>query len=110
MGGQGLRTDIVSVDGIGAAERQAWNGFRAQNRALASPYFSLEFTKSVARRRLDTRIAILHQNGTIAGFLPLHLSRSGVARPIGGAVCMRSATRRMQLKEPIRLTLMMREK
>ncbi|RKR03158.1 GNAT family N-acetyltransferase [Maricaulis maris] len=84
MSDQMTRTDIVTLDGIGAAERQVWNGFREQNRSLASPYFSLDFVEAVARRRQDTRIAILHRNGTIAGFLPLHLSRSGVARPIGG--------------------------
>ena len=84
MGGQEMQTDIVTIDGIGAPERQVWNDFRARNSSLASPYFSLAFTEAMARRRNDTRIAILHRNGTIDGFLPLHLSRTGVARPIGG--------------------------
>lgn len=84
MGSHGMQTDIVTIDGIGAPERQAWNDFRSQTPSLASPYFSLAFTEVMARRRSDTRIAILHRNGTIDGFLPLHLSRLGVARPIGG--------------------------
>jgi CelD/BcsL family acetyltransferase involved in cellulose biosynthesis len=87
MSSDAVRTDIVTIDGIGASERQAWQDFRAQNPSLASPYFSLAFTEAVARRRNDTRIAILHRNGTIAGFLPLQMSRTGVARPIGGPLC-----------------------
>ncbi len=84
MGGHNMQTEIVSIDGLGAPECEAWNAFRAATPSLGSPYFTTDFTRVVARTRPDTRIAILHRNGTIAGFLPLHMSRSGVARPIGG--------------------------
>lgn len=76
--------ELVRANALTARQRSAWNAFRHSNFALASPYFALEFTEVMAAVRDDTRILAVSRNGTPAGFLPMHLSRSGVARPIGG--------------------------
>jgi len=76
--------DIVSPGSLTARQKAAWTAMRTGNRGLASPYFTLEFTDVMAAARTDTRVMTVSRNGAPAGFLPLHLSRSGVARPIGG--------------------------
>lgn len=76
--------DIVRIDALTARQRAAWNAMRSSNFALASPYFALEFAEVMAAARDDTRALIVSRNGAPAAFLPLQLSRSGVARPIGG--------------------------
>jgi CelD/BcsL family acetyltransferase involved in cellulose biosynthesis len=76
--------EITRIDALTSAQCEAWRAFQAQNQALASPYFSLEFAQAVADVRQDTAALVITQNGTLRGFLPLHLSRTGVARPLGG--------------------------
>ncbi|MAK65226.1 MAG: hypothetical protein CMF75_10890 [Maricaulis sp.] len=80
----GISTQIITVDQLTERQRSAWNVMRDSNFALSSPYFAPEFTEIIGAHRADTRILVVSRNGTLAGFLPLHLSRSGVARPIGG--------------------------
>ncbi|WP_300541071.1 GNAT family N-acetyltransferase [Maricaulis sp.] len=76
--------DMLRADTLSARQRAAWTGMRNENFALASPYFALGFTDILAAARSDTHVLAVSRNGTPAGFLPLHLSRSGVARPVGG--------------------------
>lgn len=76
--------DIVTVDALSARQRAAWTAMRTENFALASPYFAVEFAEVMAAARADTRVLAVSRNGSPAAFLPLHMSRSGVARPIGG--------------------------
>jgi CelD/BcsL family acetyltransferase involved in cellulose biosynthesis len=76
--------EITRIDALTSAQREAWRSIQSENPALASPYFSLEFAQSMASVRQDSAALTITQNGTIRGFLPLHLSRTGVARPLGG--------------------------
>lgn len=76
--------DIVTVDALTARQRAAWTAMQAGNFALASPYFALAFTEIMAAARTDTRVLAVSRNGAPAAFLPLQMSRFGVARPIGG--------------------------
>jgi CelD/BcsL family acetyltransferase involved in cellulose biosynthesis len=75
---------MLRVDALTARQREAWSALRRSNFALASPYFSLEFAEVMAGVREDTRVLAVSRNGSPAAFLPLQLSRSGIARPIGG--------------------------
>lgn len=79
-----LRAEIVRVDQLDPRQRQYWRGFLRDNRALGSPYFTLEFAELMSRARPDTRVLAITRNGTPVGFLPLHLSRTGIIRPLGG--------------------------
>jgi CelD/BcsL family acetyltransferase involved in cellulose biosynthesis len=79
-----LSADIVTVDALTARQRAAWAALQAGNFALASPYFALGFAEIMASARADTRVLTVSRNGAPAAFLPLQMSRFGVARPIGG--------------------------
>lgn len=76
--------EMLRIDALTARQREAWKALRNSNFAFASPYFSLEFAEVMAMVREDTRVLAVSRNGAPAAVLPLHLSRSGVARPIGG--------------------------
>lgn len=79
-----VSAELMRVDALPVRLRAAWQAMRDENPSLASPYFTLEFAEILAAHRADTHVLAVSRNGTPAGFLPLHLSRSGVARPIGG--------------------------
>jgi len=79
-----MSAESIRVDELTARQRQYWRGFCAENPALASPYFTLEFAELVARARKDTRVLAISRNGTPVGFLPYHMSRLGIFRPLAG--------------------------
>lgn len=80
----GLSANILQLNELTPRQRQYWRGFCAENPQLASPYFTFEFAELVSQVRRDTRILSLSRNGTPAGFLPVHTSRTGVMRPLAG--------------------------
>ncbi|QZD86556.1 GNAT family N-acetyltransferase [Qipengyuania psychrotolerans] len=61
-----------------------WQEFCRRDPIYSSPFYSPHFTQAVAQVRPDVRIAILEERGEIAGFLPFHLTKSGIGKPIGG--------------------------
>tara|TARA_R110000868_G_scaffold35549_1_gene127352 strand:- start:10793 stop:11884 length:1092 start_codon:yes stop_codon:yes gene_type:complete len=77
-------SELVPILELDALQQAQWRGMQAANPALASPYFSLDFARLIAARRTDTHALVLKRNGRTAGFLPLHLSMTGIARPLGG--------------------------
>ncbi|WP_417492830.1 GNAT family N-acetyltransferase [Maricaulis sp.] len=84
MANRAVTTELVPIANLDRAQRASWRGLRADNRALASPYFSLEFADLIADRRPDTQALVLSHKGRTVGILPMQLSRLGVARPLGG--------------------------
>ncbi|WP_300553365.1 GNAT family N-acetyltransferase [Maricaulis sp.] len=79
-----LSAQLARIDALSPRERQYWQGFCEETPELASPYFTLEFAELCAAARRDTRVLTISQNGTPFGFLPLHVSRTGLFRPLGG--------------------------
>lgn len=63
---------------------ELWKMFCRGSALYHSPFYWPQFTHAVASVRSDVRIAIFEQHGDVAGFLPFHLTRSGVGKPIGG--------------------------
>lgn len=49
-----------------------WRNIQSSRRDLASPYYCLEFTQTMARHRADVRIAVLESDNSIQGFFPYH--------------------------------------
>tara|TARA_R110002072_G_scaffold92074_2_gene205137 strand:+ start:1783 stop:2874 length:1092 start_codon:yes stop_codon:yes gene_type:complete len=84
MAQRAITAELVPLSGLTTAQRAAWRSMRAQNPDLASPYFALEFADLIADRRHDTQALVLSSKGRTVGFLPMQLSRWGVARPLGG--------------------------
>jgi CelD/BcsL family acetyltransferase involved in cellulose biosynthesis len=54
-----------------AAHWQSWTQFQSADRAVENPFFSPEFTHGIAAVRPDVEIAVIRNDGEIAGFLPL---------------------------------------
>lgn len=69
-----LSSDLVTL----------WKTFCQGAPLYQSPFYWPQFTQAVARARSDVRIAIIEERGDVVGFLPFHLTRSGVGKPIGG--------------------------
>ena len=78
-----MRTRIVSIEDMTAREIVLWNSWACQNGQLVSPYLRFEFAETVARTRQDVRVAILEDEGGLAGFFPHHAPSGGVIRPVG---------------------------
>ncbi|MGG7574783.1 GNAT family N-acetyltransferase [Streptomyces sirii] len=70
------------------AERGAWTALQAEARSLgapqlANPFLAPEFALAVGRSRGGVRIAVVHEGGAPAAFLPFQRSALGVGRAIG---------------------------
>ncbi|TFY97284.1 GNAT family N-acetyltransferase [Ramlibacter rhizophilus] len=75
---------------MGALEMDAgtlahWRALQQSNPALASPYFSPEFTQQVACTRDDVRVAVLEDARGVVGYFP-HQRRGGRGQPVGGGL------------------------
>ncbi|MFD0168162.1 GNAT family N-acetyltransferase [Streptomyces decoyicus] len=73
---------------LSGADRSAWTALQSQARSLgapqlANPFLSPEFTLAVGHCRGGVRIAVLHQDGGPAAFLPFQRSALGTGRAIG---------------------------
>lgn len=78
-----LTAEITTPAGLGPAERQRWAAFRAADGSFDSPFFAPTFADAVGAARDDCRVAVLHQDGEMAGFFPFHAAAHGAARPLG---------------------------
>lgn len=78
-----MKCFVIGPAELGSRERERWRRLQCANPSLASPCFSWQFTLAVADVRRDVRIAVLEEDGEIAGFFPHHF-RLGAGEPIGG--------------------------
>jgi CelD/BcsL family acetyltransferase involved in cellulose biosynthesis len=60
-----------------------WRYFQNSSAALASPYFTPEFTCLVSQVRPNVMVAVFEENGRIAGFFPFE-QRGRTGSPVGG--------------------------
>jgi CelD/BcsL family acetyltransferase involved in cellulose biosynthesis len=74
--------DVLAPQALGQAERAAWQGFVAASPRLRSPYFDLRYTLTAAEETPDAQVAVIHEGGRIAGFLPFQ-RRGPVIQPLG---------------------------
>lgn len=79
-----MRIDVVRPAELGAAELARWTEIQESDPDLASPYFSPEFTRSVAEARSDVYTAVIEIDGRIEGFFPFQRRRFGLGSPAGG--------------------------
>lgn len=62
----------------------AWTAFRAQNPALYSPYFHIDYTKTLGHLREDIYVVVASRAGSPLAFLPFQSQKAkGFARPAG---------------------------
>lgn len=80
--GRQLSVEIIGTEALTPAERALWLGWTAASPAYESPFFHPDFTAVAGRAAPGARLAVLHRNGTVVGFLP-HQRRGGAAQPLG---------------------------
>lgn len=80
--GRQLSVEIIGTEALTPAERALWLGWTAASQAYESPFFHPDFTAVAGRSAPEARLAVLHRNGTVVGFLP-HQRRGGAAQPLG---------------------------
>jgi CelD/BcsL family acetyltransferase involved in cellulose biosynthesis len=81
-----MKAEIILPGELTSDHVDRWRQFQKANDALRSPFFSPEFTLAVGSARPDARVSVLTRGGQICGYLPFHLYRSGIAKPIGGPI------------------------
>lgn len=87
-----MNIEVLRPSALGAAELAAWRALAAASptmrRAFCAPGFALACEAAHGR----ARVAVLHEAGTIAGFLAFQFAgpwqqRAGLAERIGGELC-----------------------
>jgi CelD/BcsL family acetyltransferase involved in cellulose biosynthesis len=79
----GLAVRVVSAGSLERAELERWAETQGCAPSLASPYFSPEYTRLIARARPDVRVGLLEAADGPVGFFPFHPGRLGVGAPVG---------------------------
>jgi CelD/BcsL family acetyltransferase involved in cellulose biosynthesis len=81
-----MKITVAAPSDLTAEHLSRWREIQDSRPELASPYFSPEFAANVAEVRNDVAVGILEDDTGIKGFFPHQHERSGVGRPVGGAL------------------------
>jgi CelD/BcsL family acetyltransferase involved in cellulose biosynthesis len=79
-----MRVDVVHPGELGLDEISAWHGMQRATPSLTNPFLSPEFAIAVGRYRLESRVAVLTESGSVIGFFPFEKRRFGMGVPISG--------------------------
>lgn len=83
------RSTITVIDArdLDDSLRARWRSLQRGNCALASPYFSVEFTDAVATIVPDVKVAVIEgRGGSIDGFFPFQRGPANACVPVGGTL------------------------
>lgn len=78
-----MKATVVPATSLTQAHERDWRALVDSNPDLGSPFFSFEFTRSLADARSDVFVLCLEEAGRFVGFLPHHRDQAGVGRPVG---------------------------
>jgi len=81
-----MRAHLIRPGELRTEDLQHWQAITDASPVYRSPFYSHHFTRAVGETRRDARVAVLERDGEIIGFLPCHLVRGRVAKPIGGPI------------------------
>jgi CelD/BcsL family acetyltransferase involved in cellulose biosynthesis len=79
-----MKITVLPVNRLTSQHLVAWDRWQRMDKALDSPFFRPEFTQAVAAIRPDVAVAVLEQDGELAGFFPFQRGRWGTGKPVGG--------------------------
>jgi CelD/BcsL family acetyltransferase involved in cellulose biosynthesis len=89
-----MRIACQPAAALGRDDWARWQAIVDQTPALASPYFTAEFCRAVARWSPDLEVATLREGAAVVGYFPFHRGRFGGGRPLAkwlsdcqGVVC-----------------------
>lgn len=83
---QPLRGRVLCPLELDGDQIALWKQFCEAGDIYRSPFYRPQFTLAVASCRSDARVAVLEFAGRIVGFLPFHLVRGRVGKPIGAHI------------------------
>lgn len=75
---------ILPLSELSATDAEAWEAFRASDRALASPYFALDYLRLLDAVYPGVEVMRVDSGGTTIGFLPFRRDFLGTARTPDG--------------------------
>lgn len=81
-----MKVEVVSARSLTSAQIARWSQIQGGDPALASPFFSPQFTSIVGVARDDVYVGILEQDARTVGFFPFQRGRFGAGRPVGWRV------------------------
>src|ERR1051325_1265812 len=81
-----MKITVINARELSEEDVRLWSALQDSNAALASPYFSPEFTQAVAAVRDDVFAAVMEEAGRIVGFFPFQKGPLRTGRPAGGAL------------------------
>ncbi|MGE0849771.1 MAG: GNAT family N-acetyltransferase [Hyphomicrobiaceae bacterium] len=81
-----MHAHIIEPRALSPGQIALWRELQLGDPTLWSPFFSPEFTLALGVARTDARVAVLVEDGQVGGFLPFHLGRNRVGKPIGGPI------------------------
>ena len=77
-----MKISVISAGELDSAAQARWLALQRSNPALASPFFSPEFTLAVGGHCKDVRVAVMEDSHAVVGFFPFQ-SRWTVGAPVG---------------------------
>ncbi len=80
-----LRIDVFPASDLNGQAASDWETMRSLCPDLASPFFSSTFSRVVGQLRPFAKIAAIHRDDVLAGFLPLEFVGRNIIEPIGKA-------------------------
>ena len=80
-----MRAELHKYADLDAATLNALRGIRDAGRQYNSPFFDLEFARQLSLVRDDTRILVLYEQDSLAGYWAMHVRPDKWTRPIGAA-------------------------
>lgn len=81
-----MSVSIAHPSELSALDLQSWRGMQHVTAALQNPFLSADFTLAVGRVRPNARVAVLEQEGEVAGFLPYEVKGLGIGKAIGSGL------------------------
>ena len=78
-----MNVALISANRLKSHHVAAWTGILCSQPSLDSPFFTPEFAQVVASVRKDVEVALLNDDGRLAGFFPFQRTRMNVAAPVG---------------------------
>ncbi len=79
-----MKIRTISAQEIDEGIREKWCEIQKTNPSLANPYFSVEYTETVASVRNDIYLGIMEEGSELLGFFPFQLRKNHFAEPVGG--------------------------
>ncbi len=79
-----LKVDLIRGPELTRELALQWEGLRARNDRLYSPFYSSDFTKIVSAIGRDVEIAIVHEDSEPVAFFPFERKGKSLAIPVGG--------------------------